>query len=464
MNRLYRSARSMVAFASAACALASTAFAGGSSLGFVPSINLGQVSWLDMPSVVGPDVPFSEYGNLQFNYVAPTSAPSFVNIVALNPAAGSGPTWLGKNIVLPSSSILGASAFTTSHVVDLRGLGINRGANASGVGIQYEVFYSPIPVTLMPTGPLSQTTVLGGQRYSFGGDLNVGSATSVPGLTPPKPGTNKAAWNGDTTVVSAWRAGLPNNEQGKDQCGPAALSNSMHWLASQYPGQISLGNPPQTWNQTLAKMKTYTNWVAPTKNTDGTTATSGGIGQRDAIVGKLRFSQDATKTFPASYLIRYQADSGLTDLGPSVTVGTKTANRVGAGGAPTFSFVLSELLLGADVELSIDWLNNTGTQKQGGHVVSVMGAMTIGNKMFMWTNDDANQGQKDANGVPAANGGLRTALFHQVTVENGGYMRLSGFGGNNRIKAVYSEIPAPGAAVLLGMAGLIAGRRRRIAA
>lgn len=462
MSRL--TIRSILAFTGAATALAAAAVAGPGGLGTLAPINLGQVSWLDMPSVVGPNVPFSEYGNLQFNYVAPTGAPSFVNIVAVGPGSTNGPTWLAKNIVLPSSSILGSPTFTTSQVVDLRGLGINRGASATGMPIQYEVFYSPVPVSLMPSGPLTQTAVIGDQRYTFGGDLNVGSATSVPGLTPPKPGTNKTPWNGDLTVNSAWRAGLPNGEQGKDQCGPAALTNSMHWLAATYPNQISLGTPAQTWNQTLGKMKTYTNWVAPTKNPDGTTATSGGIGQRDAIVGKLRFSQDPTKTFPASFLIRYQADSGLTDLGASVTVGAKTANRVGAGGAPTFSFVLNELQFGADVELSIDWLNNAGTQKQGGHVVSVIGAMTIGNKMFMWTNDDANQGQKDANGAPPANGGLRTALFHQVTIENGGYMRLSGFGGNNRIKAVYSEVPTPGAAVLLGMASLVAARRRRIAA
>jgi hypothetical protein len=65
--------------------------------------------------------------------------------------------------------------------------------------------------------------------------------------------------------------------------------------------------------------------------------------------------------------------------------------------------------------------------------------MRFGNKMFVWTNDDALQGDKSPSGTPPANGGLRTNHFHQVTIENGGYMRFNGFAMNNRIKATYSE-------------------------
>lgn len=405
----------------------------------IQTLTIDQVSWEDM-SLIPADVPDSEYGHFQLVFEPDTQDVYFLNIVArLGTVSdcGSGPdAWIIDNLpLLDQSSLGGASVSETASVVDLASMGAQRGTSEAGNQICYTAYVSLTPILTMPSNTLADSVVVGSQRYSFGGETSVVSET--PTLPSPTSPTNKESWNGQATLKLAWRIGMGNEEQGKDQCGPAAIANSIHWLATAYPTQVDLGG--QTWNDTLLKLKGYTNWDAPTKNKDGSTATHGGIGQKDAIEGKLRFAQDEAKSFDPALNVKYQADEDLTDLGASVTVGEQTAYRNGGGKAPTYAWLLSQLQEGRDVEISIDWLRADGT-KAGGHVVSVVGAMRFGNKMFLWTNDDNDQGQKTGDpAVPPANGGLRTNMLHQVTIENGGYMRLNGFRMNNRVKATYSE-------------------------
>jgi hypothetical protein len=379
-------------------------------------IELGQVSWnMDATGVVD----HSEYGHLRFDFTPATTRLHFLNIVA----EMDGPlTWLVQNMPLVTTEIIEMSLSETCQTVDLSGLGVVRGTSSAGDSVWYTVTLDTIPEETQPAFFPQYVVVLDSTRYSYGGDVYAG-VPPVPGLDSPK-GPAKPPWDGNTNLKWSWRVGMPNGEQGTNQCGPAAITNSMHWLEAQFPGQVFLG---QTWNETLLKLKDYTNWDA------------GGIGQRDAIEGKLRMAADPGKIFFPDLNVKYEADATLTDLGASVTVAGRTARRHGPSGPPSFDWMMSELQDYEDVELSIDWLDNAGN-KRGGHVVSVVGALQFGNKRFVWTNDDGDQGEKTGDPpVPPLNGGLRTNMLHQVTIENGGYMRLSGFRSNNRVKATYSE-------------------------
>ncbi len=388
-------------------------------------ITIGQVTW-DMDAT--GFVPDSEYGHLRFDFDADATDLYFVNIVAWR-VGGPPPVWLVENLPLPSAADIGSASSETCQTVDLSLLGVVRGVNVQGDQIEYTVTYDPQPLSAAPPFSPDFLTTIGPQTYSLGGDL-YDPIPVTPGLDPPK-GPDKPPWDGNTSLKADLRFGMPNGEQGTNQCGPSGITNSMHWLEATYPTQVNLLG--QTWNDTLLKLKNYTN-LGPN-----------GIGQKAAIEGKLRFALDPLKFFDPDLNVKYEADATLTDLGASVTVEGKTARRHGPSGPPSFDWLLSELQRGEDVELSIDWLNNAGTVKHGGHVVSVSGAMRFGNKMYIWTNDDR-QGPKVADPdnpggppIPPQNGGLRTNMAHQVTIENGGYMRLSGFKMNNRVKATYSE-------------------------
>lgn len=203
---------------------------------------------------------------------------------------------------------------------------------------------------------------------------------------------------------------MGNVEQGKNECGPAGVANSMHWLKAVGDIDLDGDTPAQSLQKLKSDMPGFSN--------------ESGVGQEGAIQGKLKFAQRTEH--PLNLDIKYQADAGLTDLGASVTDGAKTATRVGMGGKPTFEFLKQQMQNGEDVELSIDWLNSTGV-KTGGHVVVVSGLIEIGNFRAISINDDDQKGP----------GGLRTN--HWVKIEDeGGYMKLGGIN-RNRVKAIYVE-------------------------
>ena len=383
----------------------------------IQPVTLEQVSW---DTSASGQVQDSEYGQISFNYV-PGSGPLFLNLLARFTSGG--PVgWMIQNMALPGEDATDERTTRTGMVVDLGKLGVTRGQDVSGQSVSYMTVLSATPLLSQPSFSPSWQTLLSSKLFNFGDELSI-----IPLIQDlASPGSfSRPPWNGSLNGKLVWRK-TPNGEQGKNQCGPSALTNSMHWMQSVYWPLVRL--PLQTWNITLDKFKTYTNFDP-----------LGGIGQRDAIEGKLRFALDPGKHFLPDLIVKYQADGNLTDLGASVTVNGKTARRVGPSAPPSFGWLLGELQNGEDVEVSIDWLDAAG-QKTGGHVASVVGAAVVGNKLYAWTNDDACQGPKTGTpAIPPKNGGLRTNLFHQVTISPSGHMQFSGFGTPNRIKATYSE-------------------------
>lgn len=381
-------------------------------------ITLEQMDWDSDSTGI---VPLSEYGHLQFNFVPAPSVIRFCNIVA-RLGAGGVDQWIVRNMPLLDAGTLGAFSSETCQTIDLSGMGVVRGISSAGQTIFYTADASSIaPIPSMPPNTMANSLSLSSSLYCYGGKY--GSPVAV-GLPPPAPPV-RPAWNGSFAFKLDWRRGMPNGEQGKNQCGPAAFTNSMHWMQFQYFPNVNLNF--QTWNDTLAKFKLYCN------------LTPAGINDLDGIIGKLEFATDPTKFFNPGLVVKYEADA-TTGIPATVTVNGQTAIRHGGAVPPSFAWILSELQHGEDVEVSVDWLNAMGNPTGGGHIISVTGALLVGNKMYLWTNDDGMQGAKvGIPPIPPVNGGLRWNMLHQVTIENGGYMRLSGFMRNNRVVVTFSE-------------------------
>lgn len=351
----------------------------------------------------------SEYGELQFTYFNPsTDTVEFLQVVAER-AGASG--WIVQNMPLPPSA--GGEIGTTIALSPT--LGIPRGLCLDpSEPITLYLVYTADPTTTVPTAlsesqfpEISPLPLINNAE----GDLPPGSLAS-PSLPPP-PDSDLSFELGSVALV--YRPSMPNIEQGDNECGPGAVANSMHWLADK--GAIPEPNPDP--NTTLDELKDD---MQP-----GWSGTYPGVGQEDAIKGKMRFA----KSHGLDLDIRYQADSDLTDLGESVTVGGDTVNRDGDGGKPTFDYLLHQMRKGEDVELSIDWLDKDGN-KTGGHVVAVSGAIKVGSFEGIWFNDDESQDE---------DGGLRTNHWARIEDESG-YMRLGGLS-RNRVKAIYVESPKP---------------------
>jgi hypothetical protein len=374
-----------------------------------------------------PDTPNSEYGDLQLDFDPDNDTLFFANIVARRVVSGvpqGSPQWLVENLGVPSAVDIGVATATAAQTIDLSMIGVTRGSSVVGQQIEYTVVFSTAPLSLQPVFNPDFVTTIRAREYSFGGVVTGGPAN--PCLDPPQPIAKAPFVDDGRPAKRVLRRNVPNGEQGTNQCGPAALTNSLHWLAAQYPKQVDLFG--QSWNDTLLKFKAYTSWNI------------NGISARNAVVGKLLFSLDPSKEFDPELVVKYQSSSVLADLGASVTAGGKTANRQNDGSPPTFDWLLGELQAGEDVEIALHWLSNDATKVCGGHMVVVVGAMRVGNKMYLWTNDDGKQGPKIGDPpIPPTNGGLRTLRFHQVDIANGGFMRLSNFGMNNRVVATFSE-------------------------
>lgn len=366
----------------------------------VDRIDLDQISYDASHSGL---VPCSEYGHVS---LMPRQNPGVTQFLQVVGTLGTGPAWVVRNLPIVESITV------TSTTVDLTQLGVSRGMCIAGSTFMYNFALTDMPISEAPSLTPTLTAMVGSRTNRAEGDMPVPPIFpgSLAASTPPPAFSFFPA-----PLQFINRLGMGNVVQDRNECAPGAVTNSMHWLESN--GDIYLGgNAPE---QSLQKLKSDMQPGGWTGN---------GVSQRETIEGKLRFAQRAEH--PLNLDIHYQADSTLTNLGDSVTVGTMTANRDGRGGPPTPDYLLQEMKQGQDVELSLDWLDEAGN-KTGGHVIAVSGALNTGNYSGIWFNDDTQQ-----NGMP---GGQRTDQFAKLEME-GNYLKLGGLT-RNRVKAVYSESP-----------------------
>ncbi|HEV8612629.1 MAG TPA: hypothetical protein VGQ73_03900, partial [Gemmatimonadales bacterium] len=91
--------------------------------------------------------------------------------------------------------------------------------------LQYAASLTTAPITQMPAG--ATAAAVGQQDYTIFTGLIGGT---VP-FTPPTPALVGGGGNGPKTTHSD---GFPNQQAGKNECGPAAASNSLQWLKKKH--------------------------------------------------------------------------------------------------------------------------------------------------------------------------------------------------------------------------------------
>lgn len=376
-------------------------------------------------------VPCSEYGVIGLNVMPDPCAVRYVQVIA-DVAPGQDPqaAWVVRNLPVLPRGEQEADVVRVETTVDLSDLGVSRG-DCLNTTIETPVHYGAIvssqPMDTTPvvvadpslpfvTGFGSVTNNADCMLASFPGAGSLPAASVAPfSLLPP------------FVSIFAGRAGMESVEQGKNECAPGATASSMHWLDAS--GAITLpGDPKPTLSETLEELKIAMNPAAAEPPFVG--GTYPGALPSGIVEGKLRFAADRNLDLD----IHYQADATRTDLEESVSVTvdgqTYTAARDGDGGPPTFDFVLEQMLLGQDIEVSIDRLNDADVVS-GNHAMTISGVLTVANFMALAFNDDNEQD---------AAGGLRRFHWGQVTIDANGYMRISGIP-KNRIIAVYAESP-----------------------
>ena len=373
---------------------------------------------VDFASDYSGDVPCSEYGQVDMTVPLVSGEVRWLQVVADLPLGG--PAWVVRNMPLLPFEVYASSAYQTGMTINLSELGVSRGhciAGQSGGGsmeVAYDLHMTTEPISVAPGFVGEFTTAFGATTRVVGGVIPAGPI--FPGVLPPPdfPGPVNPLPD-PAPVVKVGRSGMGNVEQGKNECAPGGVANSMHWLDSK--DVIDLGT--NTPLDSLGELKTH---MIPTY----TTGPYPGVNYKQIVEGKLLFAAEHGLDLD----IHYQADSTRANLGDKVTVNYDldefTATRDGGGGKPTWDYLVEQMKRGQDVELVILYLDGTG-KVTGGHLFTVTEVFQAGSERKIKINDDGTQG---------AAGGLRTNL--QLTViDKDGYIGLKEEGAI--VSAIFAE-------------------------
>jgi len=148
-------------------------------------------------------------------------------------------TWRVQNI--PFLSPEGAGVTQTNAVTF--DLGVAQGTEVTSVDAIAELSIDPL--TEAPAGG-AVTTAVGNQAFV----IATGFSRKTIAFAPPAPTLVGGAADGP----KATNPNFPNQEAGKNECVPAALSNSLRWLDGTYGLGIAEGN------MSIAAMKVLVKW------------------------------------------------------------------------------------------------------------------------------------------------------------------------------------------------------------
>lgn len=393
---------------------------------------------------------YSTYGLLSANTSSVLAAAGgaissgYVNIYNPSPTHATSDPWLVRN--MPVDSLSGYPGVST-----MLDLGNSPGAPVLGIDLVATLSDTPL---LAPPVAASSPYVLTRVEHNAegGGGPGTGGAEDSPRTFAPDP-TNRA----DTSVIAynvalppaanvTWQPGHPNIEQAINQCGPAAIANSLQWLENTHAGLAfpDAHIPGQNDNNSMVG-KIDQSAMRPN---DKYTASA-----KKFMQGKLDYIDDTDQE--SKLKIKHKERTGIDWLGASEASPDGNAKSTeDTTRRSLMQWILDELKDGEDVEIRIGW--DTG----GGHFVDLIGGGTIfGVPWIAWAHD---ADQKKVGG---------TGLL------DGGYVWTPVVGDTNRIvnfvggKASYgtidfaaseSYVPEPSGALLalLGVAA-IAQRRRR---
>lgn len=255
-----------------------------------------------------------------------------------------------------------------------------------------------------------------------------------------------------------YQFGHPNIEQDTDQCYPAAIANSMGYLnAPNTPARIGPGIRDTSNSPSLVGM------LDIAMNRPAHRPTPSAV---DMIEGKLRVLSDNN----IDLMTTHKQAPGIGWLN-GTQMGGRFSSTEDTTATPILDWIIDQINANKDVEVRIGWdrANNFG------HAVQIIGAGRILGRPYLIYGHDAKQGftvDMPPVGPPgpdrvAINGGtgfLDGGIgFSWVDPTDNSFLCfIGGRTGKAVISFAIAEvIPAPSAAALLGLMGLVASRRRR---
>ncbi|WP_064609429.1 hypothetical protein [Photobacterium sp. J15] len=210
------------------------------------------------------------------------------------------------------------------------------------------------------------------------------------------------------------QADQPNLDAGRNQCIPMAHANALQYLEDRYDNLPLLWRLPQLHIRGIGKVSSAGDvlfWVAEPDNSlvanidsysrrDGVLdLNSGGYTSFCGLIrGIFGYLNDSGSQAVTEF--RHQgSNSALLGSGAdcdngTVLMGDITSTQEGAN--PTWEWIFEQLSQGRAVTILFSWYDINGNW-QGGHSVRVYGAATFNDKKYLYTLDDASQGDNFSN-------------------------------------------------------------------
>ncbi|HEY5673368.1 MAG TPA: hypothetical protein VIR78_06680 [Malonomonas sp.] len=238
------------------------------------------------------------------------------------------------------------------------------------------VDYSPDPIT--------NDATLTGPQQSFGVLRHVehNASNDSGAFGPPASPTGKMSVtfdpNGKTTLPVI-NTISPSVEQDHNQCGPAAVANSLAYLNQRFDVTLKhkhipgiAGNPPDS-------LVGQIDLLVPRAQGEG-------VWRSDLLDGKLKYLD---KHGPKGLIIKHQGvfdKEGAVTINADRTQGSTTSKF--KGGLVTIDFLMNEIHHGEDVEMDLTF----GGKFDGGHEIMITGGDFILGRPWVTFVHDAVQG------------------------------------------------------------------------
>ncbi|HPR34007.1 MAG TPA: hypothetical protein PLK12_18030, partial [Prolixibacteraceae bacterium] len=226
-------------------------------------------------------------------------------------------------------------------------------------------------------------------------------------ITRPLSPFSEKIWNLGAGIESLFRGNnVPNIDlnareypEDLNACGPASCANSMMWLEE---------NDDRIPYTDLELDEMYEDLLDCMEKNNGQ-----GVTTTDVIRGKLCYIDYYRLPIHVKYQSMYVDEPTLAS--PDPLYGHKAENKMGTSGKPDFEWIKQELENGEDVELLFGWYDENGN-REGGHWVTLTGAVERGGVKGLYFNDDIDQ----------ANEGGTREFFVEWEENEAGWAKLAG--------------------------------------
>lgn len=337
------------------------------------------------PVLWGPAAVSSQF--VQYSLQVSSSGSS-VDQQFLNVVRNDG-TWVVQN--LPVGFEPGTSAIAT-----------NIDSTLFANGSTYQTTLSATPGNVAPVFSTGVVQILGSSVNRLFND-DFGITDFGPFTSPGLP--SNSALNFGPVLSYSYHAGMPDLEQGDNECMPTSAANSLTWLN-------------ETHNLGLTMTTEQIRDILKDKNHMKTSARKGTL-ISNFLVGKDKFVNENNLRI--------------------------VTHRIGDFNRPTFADILAEMKKGQDVELGFRY-TDPFDDKRYGHMVTLVGLIDLGPfGRGIWYNDPAD-------------GQTQTNWSWVDGIEGSASFSIRGEGDRNRVElAIAESVPEPGslALVFLGMLALM---------